>query len=58
MPPLLPTGGARGDVDFVALDERRIYYAGDFCSRRAPGFEAAALSGVDVAAHMQRVLGV
>jgi predicted NAD/FAD-dependent oxidoreductase len=42
---------------FVAADEQRLYYAGDFCSRRAPGFEAAALSAADAAAHVVRELG-
>ena len=44
------------EPDFVAVDERRIFYAGDFCSRRPPGFEASALSGVDVAAHIRQLL--
>jgi hypothetical protein len=68
MPPLLPAGAADAQLvklqsgqmpdsrDFVAVDARRIYYAGDFCSTRAPGFEAAALSGRDVAQHMLSVL--
>jgi hypothetical protein len=38
--------------DFVADDTLRLYYAGDFCSHRNPGFEAAALSGLDVAKHV------
>jgi predicted NAD/FAD-dependent oxidoreductase len=38
--------------DFVAYDEVGLYYAGDFCSNRNPGFEAAALSGLDVAKHI------
>ena len=41
-----------GDQDFIADDAMRLYYAGNFCSRRNPGLEAAALSGVDVAAHI------
>jgi hypothetical protein len=41
-----------GDQDFIADDAMRLYYAGDFCSRRNPGLEAAALSGVDVADHI------
>ena len=45
-----------GGSDYVALDSCRIAYAGDFCSRRAPGFEAAALSGLDAATHMAKVL--
>lgn len=38
--------------DFVACDEERLFYAGDFCSHRCPGFEAAALSGFDLAQHI------
>lgn len=38
--------------DFVANDELRLYYAGDFCSNRNPGFEAAALSGKHAACHI------
>jgi hypothetical protein len=38
--------------DFVRDDELGLYYAGDFCSHRNPGFEAAALSGLDVAKHI------
>jgi predicted NAD/FAD-dependent oxidoreductase len=42
--------------DFVADDELGLYYAGDFCSKRNPGFEAAALSGLDCAKHIVRIL--
>jgi hypothetical protein len=42
--------------DFVADDALGLYYAGDFCSRRNPGFEAAALSGAAVADHIVRVV--
>ena len=38
--------------DFVADDGLGLYYAGDFCSNRNPGFESAALSGLDVARHI------
>jgi predicted NAD/FAD-dependent oxidoreductase len=38
--------------DFVANDSEKLYYAGDFCSLRCPGFEAAALSGFDLAQHI------
>ena len=56
--PLLMRPRPPGDeADFVASDEQRLYYAGDFCSRRAPGFEAAALSAVDAAAHVISQLG-
>lgn len=44
------------DKDFVADDELQLYYAGDFCSNRCPGFEAAALSGFNAAAHMKDIL--
>ena len=40
-----------------ASTTQRLYYAGDFCSRRAPGFEAAALSAADAAAHVVCQLG-
>jgi hypothetical protein len=40
--------------DFVADDQLQLYYAGDFCSTRNPGFEAAALSGFHVAAHLAK----
>jgi hypothetical protein len=38
--------------DYVFDDELGLYYAGDFISYRNPGFEAAALSGLDVATHI------
>jgi predicted NAD/FAD-dependent oxidoreductase len=41
-----------GTKDFIADDSDQIYYAGDFCSHRCPGFEAAALSGVDAAKYI------
>ena len=60
MPPLvyprpteLPAARPR---DFAAVDELRVYYAGDYCSSRNPGFEAAALSGRDAARHIRSVL--
>ena len=40
--------------NFVADDTIGLYYAGDFCSHLNPGFEAAALSGLDVAKHIFR----
>ncbi len=45
-PAVDPATGAMHDADFLADDERGIYYAGDYCSRRPPGFEAACLSGL------------
>lgn len=38
--------------DFIADDNHRLYYAGDFCSCYNPGFEASALSGISVAQHI------
>lgn len=32
--------------DFICDDTLKLYYAGDFCSQRPPGVEAAALSAV------------
>ena len=58
-PPLVfdrPSAPAVRARDFAAVDELRVYYAGDFCSARAPGFEAAALSGVDAARHIASAL--
>jgi len=40
------------ESDFVADDNMALFAAGDFTSHRYPGFEAAALSGLDVAQHM------
>jgi len=40
--------------NFVADDEQGLYYCGDFCSNLNPGFEAAALSGLDLAEHIAR----
>jgi len=40
--------------NFVADDDERLYYGGDFCSKINPGFEAAALSGFDLAHHILR----
>jgi predicted NAD/FAD-dependent oxidoreductase len=42
-------GGSR---DYIVNDELSLYYAGDFCSHRNPGFESSALSGVNVARHI------
>ena len=60
VPPLLPAAAedaaSAERADFVADDGQRLYFAGDFCSSRAPGFEAAALSGFDAAEHIVRQL--
>eukprot|EP00802_Teleaulax_amphioxeia_P005418 Tamp_05422.p1 GENE.Tamp_05422~~Tamp_05422.p1 ORF type:complete len:477 (+),score=89.84 Tamp_05422:53-1483(+) len=45
------------DDDFFKDDDIKLYYAGDFCSRRLPGVEAAALSAKHAALHMAAVLG-
>ena len=50
------TAGAEEATDYLADDALGLYYAGDFCSRRNPGFEAAALSGMAVAEHIARVV--
>ena len=42
----------RQGQDFIADDDHRLYYAGDFCSYHNPGFEASALSGLSVAQHI------
>jgi predicted NAD/FAD-dependent oxidoreductase len=47
-----PADSAHKTTDFVADDDLFLYYAGDFCSHRNPGFESAALSGLDVAKHI------
>ena len=44
--------GVRPEDEFIADDALRLFYAGDFASRRTPGFEAAALSGRACAEHM------
>mmetsp|Transcript_105054 Transcript_105054/g.201647 ORF Transcript_105054/g.201647 Transcript_105054/m.201647 type:complete len:477 (-) Transcript_105054:54-1484(-) len=38
--------------DFLADDERRIYYASDYVSGQLPGLEASALSALDAARHI------
>lgn len=54
--PAAPAASAAEDRDFLADDALKLVYAGDFCSRRPPGFEAACLSGVDAAEHLGRRL--
>ncbi|CAE7615768.1 unnamed protein product, partial [Symbiodinium sp. CCMP2456] len=41
-----PAGG------FLSEDDDGLYYVGDFVSGHTPGFEAAALSGLDCALHL------
>jgi len=41
------------DDDFFKDDDIKLYYAGDFCSRRLPGVEAAALSAVCATCRMR-----
>jgi hypothetical protein len=42
--------------NFLHDDDRGLFYAGDFCSHRAAGVEAAYLSGIDVANHVFNLL--
>ena len=51
-----PELSGRTGPDFLCDDALGLYYAGDFCSGRAPGFEAAVLSALDAADHMGRAL--
>lgn len=53
MPPMQPLPAAQAAdaslaPDFISDDALKLYYAGDFCSHRAPGVEAAALSAVEI----------
>ena len=45
-------GNEEADRDFVADPSLGLFYCGDFCSNKNPGFEAAALSGHDCASHI------
>jgi len=47
---------AAGKQDFLADDDEKIYYAGDYISHGRPGVESAALSGLDVARHVASTL--
>jgi hypothetical protein len=42
--------------DYLYDDSLGLFYAGDFCSRRSAGVEAACLSGIDVANHVHDYL--
>lgn len=42
--------------DYLHDDNLGLFYAGDFCSRRTAGVEAACLSGIDVANHVHDFL--
>ena len=42
--------------DYLVDEELMLFYAGDFVSRRNPGFEAASLSGLDAAVAIARSL--
>ena len=42
--------------DYLYDDDLKLFYAGDFCSRRIAGVEAACLSGIDVANHVHELL--
>ena len=50
-----PPQSALRSQNFVADDTIGLYYGGDFCSYLNPGFEAAALSGLDLAEHILRM---
>ena len=45
-------GNEQADRDFVADPSLGLFYCGDFCSNKNPGFEAAALSGHDCASYI------
>lgn len=45
-----------GGNDYLSDDAQRIYYCGDFVSRRAAGVEAAVLSAEDCVRHVAQVL--
>lgn len=59
---LAPTVRLENEVDaktvkgFIADDKMRLYQAGDMVSDYTAGFEAAVLSGVDVAEHVRSLL--
>ena len=42
--------------DYLVDEDLMLFYAGDFVSRRNPGFEAASLSGLDAAVAIARSL--
>lgn len=44
--------GENGIKDFLHDNDLGLFYAGDFCSHRAAGVEAAFLSGIDVSTHV------
>jgi predicted NAD/FAD-dependent oxidoreductase len=43
-------------LDFIADDDLMLFQAGDMMSRYTPGFESAAMSGMDAAEHLLRTL--
>ena len=47
---------AQDEADFLAEEALGIFYAGDYCSRRAPGFEAACLSGLEAGEYIAGLL--
>ncbi len=49
---LVYSSSEKTQENFVADDSIGLYYGGDFCSHLNPGFEAAALSGLDLAKHI------
>ena len=46
------------DFDFIADEDMMLFQAGDMMSRFTPGFESAALSGMDVAEHLMGLLQI
>jgi predicted NAD/FAD-dependent oxidoreductase len=56
--PLAPTTRApSSDRDFIADESLMLFQAGDMMSFHTPGFEGAALSGMDAANHIIEILG-
>ena len=43
-------------LPYIVDDEKRLYYAGDYCSAHTPGVEAAVLSAMGAAHHIANTL--
>eukprot|EP00928_Gymnodinium_smaydae_P058067 TRINITY_DN41284_c0_g1_i1.p1 TRINITY_DN41284_c0_g1~~TRINITY_DN41284_c0_g1_i1.p1 ORF type:complete len:465 (+),score=76.20 TRINITY_DN41284_c0_g1_i1:44-1438(+) len=56
VPPDAGDSAAAGARNYLADDSQCIFYASDYVSKRVPGMESAALSGLDVARHVADVL--
>lgn len=56
IPHLSPREPVEDGKDFLYDDAQRIFYCGDFCSRRVAGVEAAVLSGEDCGRHVAKLL--